>query len=361
MELFLQKFLRENPSFSQLEEKYHISAKRHPKYNNLVLFKYSQIESPFSENIVRESRGIILDQDNNWSIVSRAFDKFFNYGEGHAAAINWNSAKVQEKVDGSLCVVYNYDNQWHVATSGSPDAGGNVGNSQIIFRDYFWNTMENYGNPFASLHPSSKSFYFELTGQGNRVVVVHQQDSLTLLGARDLKTQQEYSIAEASTLLSNKIPMVKAYPLQSFDEIQRSFKDISPLSQEGYVVVDNFFNRVKVKHPGYVALHHAKDGLTLKAFVEIARSGETSEVLSAFPEFRPMLEEAQSRVNKLAAELEEEYSRIKHIPSQKEFAFAALKTRCPSVLFQYRAGKFPDIRLALKEIRLDNLMAILGY
>jgi tRNA splicing ligase len=31
--------------------------------------------------IVRESRGVILDSANNWSVVALPFDKFFNYGE----------------------------------------------------------------------------------------------------------------------------------------------------------------------------------------------------------------------------------------------------------------------------------------
>jgi RNA ligase len=142
MTLHLQAFLREGNPISALEEKYAIKATPHPKYPHLILFKYNQIDSPFGEQIVRECRGLILDSNDNWSIVSRPFDKFFNHGEGHAAEIDWKSAKVLEKVDGSLATIYPYDGQWHISTSGSPAAAGNVKDYPFTFEELFWKTFD---------------------------------------------------------------------------------------------------------------------------------------------------------------------------------------------------------------------------
>lgn len=83
-ELKVQEFLRSGKSIQNLKDLYKINSKRHSKYNNLVLLKYTNTESPFSEEIVRECRGIILDEENNWNAVARAFDKFFNYDKGYA-------------------------------------------------------------------------------------------------------------------------------------------------------------------------------------------------------------------------------------------------------------------------------------
>ena len=48
---------------------------------NLLMLKYSQVDSDFNEVIVRECRGLILDEDTN-EIVSFPFRKFGNVTEG---------------------------------------------------------------------------------------------------------------------------------------------------------------------------------------------------------------------------------------------------------------------------------------
>lgn len=342
-----------------LEERYAIKAKQHPKYPNLWLFKYSQIDSLMSERIVQECRGIILDETNNWRVVSRAFDKFFNHGEGHAAPIDWTTAVVQEKVDGSLCVVYPYDGKWHVATSGSPDAGGDVHGTERTFADYFWKTFEAQQGKLPSVD-SEACFYFEITGPDNRIVVVHAEPKLTALGCRPygaINGEASAAMCEAIT----GIPAVKSFRLQSWADIEASFAAMSPLQQEGYVVVDCYYNRVKVKHPGYVALHHAKDGMTRKAFAEIVRNGEVSEVLTAFPEFKPMFDEVQKKFDALVGVCEADYTRCQSAAgSDKDFALEALQTRCSAALFAMRRAKTSSIRKFFAEMRIDSFLEVLG-
>lgn len=354
-------------TYDELLAKYAIKHRRHGIHKNLVLLKYHQTESPFAEQLVRECRGIVLDEADNWEVVSRAFDKFFNHGEGHAADIDWSTARVQEKLDGSLTCVFAYKGAWHVATSGTPDAAGDV-NGVGTFAEYFWKTFDEYGNPFVMPAPyiepvDGTCFFFELMGPANRVVVVHDRPHLALLGGR-LSWDQEMTIDMASAFLRAtgcSVPTVRSFPLQSFEEVAKTFETMSPLSQEGYVVVDAAFRRVKVKHPGYVALHHMKGGMTKKAFVQVARSGEVSEVLAAFPEFKPLLEDARSRVDAFVAEIAADYERLKDIAEQKAFAIEAVKTRCSGALFAVRAKKASSVREFVANMRIENLMQLLGY
>lgn len=247
----IQAFLRgpgsTDEKLLELKTKFGIIHRRHGVHANLCLLKYNQIESPFGEPIVRECRGIILDEASDWAIVSRAFNKFFNHGEGHAAALDWSTAKVQEKVDGSLCVVYPYSGQWHVATSGTPDASGDV-NGSGRFSEYFWRTYEETADELLMGPVYPCCFFFELSGPANRIVVVHEKPSLTCLGGRNLETGVEIFVEEASERTG--IRAVREFPLQSFEDIAASFSTISPLKQEGYVVVDSAFNRVKVNTLG---------------------------------------------------------------------------------------------------------------
>jgi hypothetical protein len=344
--------------FADLMTDYAIKAKRHSEHPNLVLFKYDQIASPFANRIVRECRGIILDENDNWRVVSRAFDKFFNYGEGHAATIDWATARVQEKVDGSLCVLYHYKDKWHVATSGTPDASGNVHGNDVnmTFAELFWRTFREENWSTSGLR-ENYCYSFELTSPLNRIVVPHAKAHLTMIAMRDLVTQKESPVPYGGKFF------VRSFPLQSYEEIERSYESINPLEQEGYVVVDANFNRVKMKHPGYVALHHAKDGMGTKAFIDIVRHGERSEVLVAFPEFKAQFDEISERFNAFAATVKEDYARCSAVvgATQKEFALMAVPTRCSSALFAVRAGKSPSNELVNRDIPADTLMKYLGY
>ena len=168
--LELQKFLIQH-DIEKLKEWYGVYAKQHPKFPNLYQFTYDQIESSsFRFNpIVRESRGIILDRDDNWKVIARPFDRFFNYGEypDGEEQFDWSSVVAQEKVDGSLMILYNYAGAWHVATKGSPDAGGNVGQESFTFADLFWKTFNNQFVPsfFDRISTSTYTYIFELTSK----------------------------------------------------------------------------------------------------------------------------------------------------------------------------------------------------
>lgn len=358
----LQTHLRNGGSLLELVEKYAIKSTRHSLFPNLVLFKYNQIESPFGEAIVRECRGIILDELNNWEIVARPFDKFFNHGEGHAAPIDWSTAKVQEKVDGSLVTLYHYNGQWNVATSGTPDAGGNVSDFGFTFAQLFWKTFfDNVPKIDLDTLYQGACYMFELTSPYNKVVVRHDASSLTVLGGRDLTTQKEMTAEEAAAYFPT-LKAVKGFPLTSFDEIISTFPSINPMSQEGYVVVDTNFNRVKVKSPAYVALHHLKDSLgsSIRHLVQVVLNGEIDEVVAALPEYKDELANIKVKLTSLISELETAYDKIKDVPVQKDFALEAVKTRYSPALFAVRAGKSASIRAHLQKIQVDSVVSLLG-
>ena len=94
-ELAVQRYLRtghNSPAF--LVEQYKLVTKRHPEHPNLHLFKYIQGKSQFKHDIVRECRGIVLDERDNWRAVCMPYVKFFNYAEKFHDEIDWATAKV---------------------------------------------------------------------------------------------------------------------------------------------------------------------------------------------------------------------------------------------------------------------------
>lgn len=363
-ELNTQQYLRSGKTPDDLKEELGINFKRHTEYPNLVSFKYSQVDSPRNHPIVNECRGLILNEESNWDVVSFPFYRFFNVEEGHAADIDWNTSVVQEKADGSLLIMYYYNGGWEVTTSGSADASGKVGITTRTFRQYFWDTARDT-LPANWLENARKDhcYMFELMGPDNRIVVYHARPHLKLLGCRNLNTLQEIHVKEAVKHFHGVKPVAE-FELSSVDEIISTFETLSPTSQEGYVVMDASFNRIKIKNPAYVAIHHAKGSLSTKAFVEIVRTGEVWEMIAHFPEYEETLNEVNKRFSNLIKSLEDAYAQISHIEDRKEFALAAqnLKNcKVTGVLFALRSGKVASVRKYLCKMHIDKVMKLLGY
>ena len=189
-------------------------------------------------------------------------------------------------------------------------------------------------------------------------MVNHRTAGLTLLGVRDRVTGQW--IALADTVMARVVPPVREYPLQSFAEIQATFDGMDPLAQEGYVVVDARGNRVKVKHPGYVAIHHMKDGMTPKSMLEVIQRGEVPEVTAHFPKLAGAFDAIKADYDALASAIDAAYAPIKAIETQKDFAAEALAYPYSSALFDIRRGKASDGRDFLSKALLPSLLRLMG-
>ena len=349
-------YLCNGGTLADLQEKFAISVKRHYQLPHLVHLKYSQIDSPMDNPIVQECRGLMLDQEDNWRIVAWPFSKFFNADEPLAAKIDWRSAKVQEKLDGSLMILYWYGGAWRVATSGMPDAMGMVHGTNRSFAQLFWETWHAMGFVEPPSINRCYTYMFELTSPLNRVVVSHPKATLTLIGMRSIWSGRELQISHQTSYNP-----VKQFPLQSIDDVRATFETMDPLQQEGYVAVDEYFRRVKVKHPGYEALHHLKSSFSIKRVVEIVRQGEETEVLTHFPEWKLPFEQVRAAYDALVTQLEQDYAELKDIGVRKDFALAAKLSPFPGAHFLMRDSKATSVRDVLKSVpHIDKMIDLLG-
>jgi len=356
----LQAALRSGTeTLESLTSKFYIKVKRHGTYPSLAMCKYDQINSPMAEPLVQECRGIIFDEADNWRIVARPFDKFFNVQEPLAATIDWATARVQEKLDGSLAIVFFYDQKWNMATSGTPDASGPVGDHGMTFKELFWKVWKECEYDQKSWLDPKWTYMFELCTPFNRVVVSHPKNRLVLLGIRHTENGNEANI-DIDHELHLDFDVVKSFAHKSLEELTSSFEVTDGLEQEGYVVVDAQFRRVKVKHPRYILFHQMLGSLTQKKLLEVIRTGEVPEVLGAFPEWKNEAETLERRYKALIMDAEGSYESIRDIPVQKDFAKEALKTRFSSAMFTVRAGKAKDFKEFFRTLRIEALSDMLG-
>jgi hypothetical protein len=211
----------------------------------------------------------------------------------------------------------------------------------------------------------SVCFYFELTGPDNRIIVDYHETALTVLGCRRLPSLEEEPAAAAAARLGRPDAAVRCLPgARSFEDLLAAFADINPLRQEGFVVVDGAWRRVKVKHPGYVSLHHLESTAgvgRLRAVVNVVRAGEVEEVVASLPRCGEALRDAARRYEAVVAAVEAHHGRLRGIEGQREFAQEATKTPYSAVLFLLRNGAASSVRGALGGMSVDHVMGLLGY
>lgn len=290
-----------------------------------IMFSYNQIESDFCNALVRECRGVIL-HEKTFKPVCVPFYKFGNYGENYVPEIDWSSARVQEKIDGSIIKVWYDDGKWRVSTSGNIDAYKAELTRTDLFEDGC--TFGNFGELFDAARKISgldydkldknNTYMFELIGPYNKVIVLYKE-----LGIYHIGTRSNVTLEEIDTDIGIRKPA--EYAFGSLDMCIAAARGL-PDDKEGYVVVDKHYNRIKVKNPVYVALHHMKTGAepSLSSLIGVIRKNEIGEYLNYFPEYASYVRSCKLKIDRLIGGLESGLSEIKdkRFDTQKDFALA---------------------------------------
>ena len=285
------QFISDNKNWREiLKSEYGISVKEEYPF---AIFNYG-IESDFFNPIVQEARGIIIDVER-LEVACWPFRKFGNYNESYADKIDWNTARVQDKIDGSIIKMWWNDktNEWQFSTNSMISAKGAVANALTgtTFYDLII-SADNYVSLESGMSALSKdfTFIFELVSPETQVVIKYPNAHLYHTGTRNNKTGQEI-VAETG------IEKPKEYPLKSLDDCVNEVVElnkaddgkVNSVKKEGFVVVDGNWNRIKVKSPDYLMLHHmtSNSNFSKERIVDMIRNKAVSieDMCNDFPSF----------------------------------------------------------------------------
>jgi len=306
---YLTNFIKKNiDSFEEklAEAPYAVKVKRHQTRPNLVMFKYSQFESNFTNPIVRCCRGSVYDirEDGTVKPYLMPFFKFMNFGENGADPINWNgSLYVRDKLDGSLLKLLKEPagiDLW--TTNGSFDIHVEVPelfpaetdetipppHTFAILRDY---ALRGHEEEIKHL-PEGWTFMFELISPFNKIIVPYRETKLIFLGCRDPQgTEHTPEWAAKSFGMSFATPRI--YPLKNIDEVITYCKSVDTNDREGVVVQDANFNRIKIKTDHYRTLFFMKgeDHFSDERIFAAIKQESIDDALAAWPEIIPRTEE----------------------------------------------------------------------
>jgi len=372
MILKLLDFIKQHDNWEELltKDPYNLKVSRD---NGYIMFKYNQLNSDFNLPEVQEARGIIF-RESDWKCVCHPFNKFGNYGESYCPEIDWSTASVQEKIDGSLMKVW-FDETWHISTNGTIDAFKaplECANKEITsYGDLFIYCLHSMGideHDFFGRLNSQLTYMFEMVSPYNRVVIEYNEPRIYFLGVRDNETNEEFMIDRWNEhgvdlmieAVEEILPIPKRYPLFSLEEVKTAANAL-PWNEEGYVVCDANFNRVKIKSPEYVLAHHGRTNgnVSISRLLEIILNNEVDEFLI-------YAEEYKDKINNLISEMELFKTQVKleivnlnpsNYTSRKEYAEVVKKY--PSYM-QYFLFRYEDVEKEFKEITISGWKKILS-
>jgi hypothetical protein len=321
----------------------------------LTIWNYAekvQYEGLWDE-VTTSCRGLITD--NVGKIVVQPFKKFFNYEELVGKGVipeKGDYVYVQEKMDGSLGILFNYDGEWIMATRGSFTSEQAVMGLEIVKEKYFLDSwMQEYAYLLEIIYPE------------NRIVVNYGVEKVTFLSAVLNGTYKWNSTDDTELHWSTSLMIFKSNGIhesdvvkteQHFkfsDELYKSLKEKNETNKEGFVLrfqPGNF--RMKIKFEEYVRLHKIMTNLSTTAVWEVlSNGGNMDELLKDVPdEFYDKIKEYEDELKFMFNSLSNDYGiHFRDIQNmmdkvggdRKNFANVAKQYKYPSLLFGMLDGK----------------------
>lgn len=363
-------------ALQRLQHTYQLGVRQHARFPGVVQLRYTPRSSPPDDPVVRECRGLILDAARDWELLAYPFDRFFNLEEGRGEGFDWDSARVFPKLDGSLAILYWYEGAWRVASSRRPDASGLVGargpEGGAPFEALFWDIWGRLGYALPPEGEARRCFMFELTSRRHPIVIRHEGEALTLIGARDLETLRELD----PLVVADERGWSAARPLDLgawaagggplAERLRAAAQRLDVSLHEGFVACDAAFRRVKIKSPDYVRLTWLfplcvpREGLSRRRLLQVVLAGEVAEFVAYCPEHRGAIAALQAEFDALVAAIDAVYEALRPLAEQRAFALAARRHPFHGVLFARRER--PDLTTveALRRAPLARLERWLG-
>lgn len=251
--MYLSDYLDINKLENRLEDGY-ISARKHSNPNiPLVIYSYTK-KAQYNwkwDDVIRKCRGLIVNY-NNFEIVSRPYEKFFEIGQHPETApltvrdmdANFGPPIITEKVNGCLGIFWKYQQYWGIATKGSFES------PHALWATKWLEDHVEQSGPL--VFPEGYTPVFEIICQEIQPhVIKYLKDELILLDFINNETGEELRGQEFSEYpYKNKLRFSRQY-FPTFEEALKTDNNL----MEGYVASWTIPGqppfKVKIKFPTF--------------------------------------------------------------------------------------------------------------
>jgi RNA ligase len=323
----------------------------------LSIYNYSrktQYEGKW-DDVILQCRGVITDNATG-KVLVRPFKKFFNYEE--LVGNKWKESKlppmcdyvyIQEKLDGSLGILFNYEGEWIMSTRGSFVSEQAIKGLEILKSKYNLDSwLKHYGYLVEIIYPENRIVVDY--GKKERVVFLSVVMNESYEWGPFDDSEQHWTISRSIFKMNSikKEDVVRTEQHLNFSEdLYKSLKEKNENNKEGFVIrfhPGNF--RVKIKFEEYVRLHKLMTQLSTYDIWEHLKDGkDISELLERVPdEFDRWVKKTVSTLQYHRYALEEQcgkshdyfrygkYNDVDPEPTKKEFAEHVKKHTNPKLL-----------------------------
>jgi len=304
----------------------------HPNYD-LTIWNYSpkvQYDRLW-DDITIQCRGLVTNSEGK--IIARPFKKFFNYEEHKPEDIPNEEFVVYEKLDGSLGILFNYKDEWILATRGSFTSPQSIKGKEILDRHDI------------SAWRKDNTYLFEIIYPENRIVVDYgNEEKLVVIGGIHTDTGEEIPDSSLFWTQDSGFEVVTTY--KTWGEGYDLLKEEISKDKEGYVIRFKNGFRMKVKGEEYKRLHRILTNISNRDIWEYLKEGKPfDEILDKVPdEFYNWVKDTARDLTVKFEDIDDEYNNIFNsifslIETKKEFAEKAKQYPHSSLLFAMYDGK----------------------
>lgn len=305
-----------------------ISERKHEQFP-IAIYNYTQ-KCQFGrlwDETTLQCRGLILNTETG-EIIARPFKKFFNYEECQVLGIEIPNEipNVYTKVDGSLGILYWFNNEPYIATRGSFYSDQAIWATNFINRPDIRNWLDKLDKNYTHL--------FEIVYKDNQIVIKYDFEGLIHLASIEIKSGK-------SIPPDSDFPIVQSIPFTNIEHLSNLNID----NQEGFVLhypTSDF--RCKIKFENYKKLHKILTGLSEIGVWEMLKAGENPISENIPDEMFSWVEDIVNNINSKYSDIETSskyvFNLVKDLETRKEKAIQIMQYKeIAGVVFAMLDGK----------------------